>query len=460
MRFVNVQEGGTEPENGTERESGSERVDGSERDRESGTERRRFGGLGWSLHGDGRHIDKGAVVAPHERLSWPRTIGIGMQHVIAMFGATLLVPTITGFPVTTTLLFSGIGTALFLILTRGRVPSYLGSSFAFIAPLTASAGSGPAAQLGGILVAGVVLALIGLLVKALGAHVIDAVMPPVVTGAVVALIGLNLAPTAAGSFEAQPLVAFVTLVVILLVTVVGPGMLGRLGILVGVVVGWIFAALTGSLASERVDAMREAAWFGLPELRGPTFELSVILLTLPVVIVLVAENVGHVKAVAAMTGKNLDDVAGNALLADGLATTLAGAGGGSGTTTYAENIGVMAATRVYSTAAYWVAAVTAVVLAFSPKFGALVFTVPDGVLGGATLVLYGLIGLLGVRIWMDAKVDFTDPVNLTVVAAALVAGIGDLTLSVGSVELGGIAWGSIGILIAYPILRRLSDLRR
>ena len=460
MRFVNVQEGGTERENGTERESGSERVDGSERDRESGTERRRFGGLGWSLHGDGRHIDKGAVVAPHERLSWPRTIGIGMQHVIAMFGATLLVPTITGFPVTTTLLFSGIGTALFLILTRGRVPSYLGSSFAFIAPLTASAGSGPAAQLGGILVAGVVLALIGLLVKALGAHVIDAVMPPVVTGAVVALIGLNLAPTAAGSFEAQPLVALVTLVVILLVTVVGPGMLGRLGILVGVVVGWIFAALTGSLASERVDAMREAAWFGLPELRGPTFELSVILLTLPVVIVLVAENVGHVKAVAAMTGKNLDDVAGNALLADGLATTLAGAGGGSGTTTYAENIGVMAATRVYSTAAYWVAAVTAVVLAFSPKFGALVFTVPDGVLGGATLVLYGLIGLLGVRIWMDAKVDFTDPVNLTVVAAALVAGIGDLTLSVGSVELGGIAWGSIGILIAYPILRRLSDLRR
>ncbi|WP_010592629.1 solute carrier family 23 protein, partial [Rhodococcus sp. P14] len=140
--------------------------------------------------------------------------------------------------------------------------------------------------------------------------------------------------------------------------------------------------------------------------------------------------------------------------------TLAGVGGGSGTTTYAENIGVMAATRVYSTAAYWVAAATAVVLAFSPKFGALVFTVPDGVLGGATLVLYGLIGILGVRIWMEAKVDFTDPVNLTVAAAALVAGIGDLTLTVGSVELGGIAWGSIGILIAYPLLRRAADLRR
>ncbi|WP_395704682.1 uracil-xanthine permease family protein [Rhodococcus ruber] len=422
--------------------------------------RTRTAGLGWTLHGDGRRVADGEVVAPDERLSWPRTVGIGMQHVVAMFGATLLVPTITGFPVTTTLLFSGVGTALFLLITRGRVPSYLGSSFAFIAPLTASAAEGPAAQLGGIVAVGLALVLVGLVVRALGSRVVDALMPPVVTGAIVALIGLNLAPVAVGSFEAQPLVAAITLTAILLVTVLGPGLVGRLGILVGVVVGWVFAAVTGGLAEERVTALRDAAWFGLPELRAPAFELSVVLLALPVVVVLVAENVGHVKAVAAMTGRNLDDVAGDALLADGLATTLAGVGGGSGTTTYAENIGVMAATRVYSTAAYWVAAATAVVLAFSPKFGALVFTVPDGVLGGATLVLYGLIGILGVRIWMEAKVDFTDPVNLMVAAAALVAGIGDLTLAVGSVELGGIAWGSIGILIAYPLLRRAADLRR
>ncbi|WP_416063434.1 uracil-xanthine permease family protein [Rhodococcus indonesiensis] len=422
--------------------------------------RTRTAGFGWTLHGDGRRVADGEVVAPDERLSWPRTVGIGMQHVVAMFGATLLVPTITGFPVTTTLLFSGIGTALFLLITRGRVPSYLGSSFAFIAPLTASAGAGPAAQLGGIVAVGLALGLVGLVVKASGSRVVDALMPPVVTGAIVALIGLNLAPVAVGSFEAQPLVAAITLTAILLVTVLGPGLLGRLGILVGVVIGWVFAAVTGGLAEERVTALRDAAWFGLPELRAPAFELSVVLLALPVVVVLVAENVGHVKAVAAMTGRNLDDVAGDALLADGLATTLAGIGGGSGTTTYAENIGVMVATRVYSTAAYWVAAATAVVLAFSPKFGALVFTVPDGVLGGATLVLYGLIGILGVRIWMEADVDFTDPVNLTVAAAALVAGIGDLTLTVGSVELGGIAWGSIGILVAYPILRRAADLRR
>lgn len=396
------------------------------------------------------------MVAPDERLSWPRTIGIGMQHVVAMFGATLLVPTITGFPVSTTLLFSGIGTVLFLVITRGRVPSYLGSSFAFLAPLGATQASGPAAQLGAVLCVGVVLAAIGFVVKFAGRRVLDAAMPPVVTGAVVVLIGLNLAPAATTSFEAQPLIAAVTLVAILLATAVGPGLLGRLGILLGVVVGWVFAAVTGGISQLRLDALSAASWIGLPEFRGPSFELSVILVALPVVIVLVAENVGHVKAVAAMTGKNLDDVAGDALIADGLATTLAGAAGGSGTTTYAENIGVMAATRVYSTAAYWVAAFTAIVLAFSPKFGALIFTVPDGVIGGATLVLYGLIGLLGVRIWTDAKVDFADPVNLIVVAAALVAGIGDLTLSVGSVELGGIAWGSLGILVGYPIVSALA----
>lgn len=412
--------------------------------------------LGWTLHGNGKTVDAGAVVSPDERLTWPRTIGIGMQHVVAMFGATLLVPTITGFPVSTTLLFSGIGTALFLVITRGRVPSYLGSSFAFLAPLGATQANGPAAQLGAVLCVGVVLAAVGFVVKFAGQRVLDAAMPPVVTGAVVVLIGLNLAPAATTSFEAQPLIAAITLVAILLATAVGPGLIGRLGILLGVVVGWVFAAVTGGIAQPRLDALSAASWIGLPEFRGPSFELSVILVALPVVIVLVAENVGHVKAVAAMTGKNLDDVAGDALIADGLATTLAGAGGGSGTTTYAENIGVMAATRVYSTAAYWVASITATVLAFSPKFGALIFTVPDGVIGGATLVLYGLIGLLCVRIWTDAKVDFTDPVNLMVVAAALVAGIGDLTLSVGSVELGGIAWGSVGILLGYPIVSALA----
>lgn len=413
--------------------------------------------LGWTVHGDGKKIAPGAVVAPEERLSWGRTIGIGMQHVVAMFGATLLVPTLTGFPVNTTLLFSGIGTILFLLITRNRLPSYLGSSFAFIAPLTASQQYGIAAQAGSILVTGLVLVAVGFVVNAAGRRVLDAVMPPAVTGAIVALIGLNLAPNAAENFASQPLVAGITLLVILLATVAGSGMVSRLSILIGVVVGWVFAALTGNLGEDAKAAIDAAPWVGLPEFHAPEFHLSAIAVALPVLVVLIAENVGHVKAVSEMTNRDLDDLAGDALIADGLASSLAGGFGGSGTTTYAENIGVMAATRVYSTAAYWVAALTAILLAFVPKFGALIFTIPTGVLGGATLVLYGLIGMLGVCIWMDNEVNFNNPVNLTAAAVALIAGIGNLTLTVGGVSLEGIAWGSVGIIVAYPIMRRLYE---
>ena len=412
---------------------------------------------GWTVHGDGKRIAPGAVVAPEERLSWGRTIGIGMQHVVAMFGATLLVPTLTGFPVNTTLLFSGLGTILFLLITRNRLPSYLGSSFAFIAPLSASQQYGIAAQAGSILVTGLVLAVVGVAVKIAGRRVLDAVMPPAVTGAIVALIGLNLAPNAAENFASQPLVAAVTLLVILLATVAGRGMVSRLSILLGVVVGWVFAALTGNLGDDAVAAIDAAPWVGLPEFHAPSFNVSAIAVALPVLVVLIAENVGHVKAVSEMTKRDLDDLAGDALIADGLASTLAGGFGGSGTTTYAENIGVMAATRVYSTAAYWVAAFTAILLAFVPKFGALIFTIPTGVLGGACIVLYGLIGMLGVRIWMDNKVNFNNPVNLTAAAVALIAGIGNLTLTVGGVSLEGIAWGSVGIIVAYPIMKKLYD---
>lgn len=412
---------------------------------------------GWTVHGDGKHIKEGAVVAPEERLSWGRTIGIGLQHVVAMFGATLLVPALTGFPVNTTLLFSGLGTILFLFLTRNRLPSYLGSSFAFIAPLTASQAEGINAQVGGILAAGIALFLVGVIVKVVGRRIIDAVLPPVVSGAIVAFIGLNLAGAATADFEKQPIVALVTLLIIIACTVLGRGMISRLSILIGVIGGWIFAGLTGNISEDARATIAEAAWIGVPRFHHPSFSLNVVLITLPVVIVLIAENVGHVKAVSVMTGRNLDDLAGDALIADGLATTLAGGFGGSGTTTYAENIGVMAATKVYSTAAYWIASLCAIALAFVPKFGALVLTIPSGVLGGATIVLYGLIGLLGVRIWQDSKVDFANPVNLTAAAVALIAGIGNLTISVGSIDLQGIAWGSIGIIILYPIMKKLYE---
>ena len=413
--------------------------------------------FGWTLHGDGRTVRPGAVVAPDERLSWPRTIGIGMQHVVAMFGATLLVPTLTGFPVNTTLLFSGLGTIIFLLITRNKVPSYLGSSFAFIAPLTASQQYGVGAQLGGVLLTGVTLILVGLIVEWAGKRVIDAVMPPAVTGAIVALIGFNLAPTAVSNVETQPWVAGVTLLTVVVVTVATRGLLSRLSILIGVLVGWLFAAMTGGLGEDALQTIADAPWIGLPQFHQPEFHVSAVLVTLPVLVVLIAENVGHVKAVSEMTGRNLDDMQGRALIGDGIATTLAGGFGGSGTTTYAENIGVMAATKVYSTAAYWVAAVFAIVLAFIPKFGAVIFTIPAGVLGGACLVLYGLIGMLGVRIWQDNKVDFTDPANLTAAAVALIVGIGNLTLDVGAVTLEGIALGSVGIIVVYPLMRWAYD---
>ncbi|GAA3513261.1 uracil-xanthine permease family protein [Georgenia daeguensis] len=419
------------------------------------SERKGFGR--WTVHGDGRRIGPGEVVGPQERLSWPATIGIGAQHVVAMFGATFLVPLLTGFPPATTLFFSAVGTLLFLVITAGRVPSYLGSSFALIAPITAATASqGMSSALGGVVAVGVLLAIIGLVVHFAGARWIDIIMPPTVTGAIVALIGFNLAPSAWGNVQKAPVTAVVTVGAILLCTVLFRGILGRLSILLGVLVGYATALLRGEVQTQKVA---DAAWFGLPEFTAPSFDPALLGLFLPVVLVLVAENVGHVKSVAAMTGENLDDVTGRALFADGLSTALAGVGGGSGTTTYAENIGVMAATRVYSTAAYLVAAVVAFLLSMSPKFGELIATIPPGVLGGAATVLYGMIGMLGVRIWVQNRVDFSDPVNLNTAAVALILGIANYTWVVGEMRFEGIALGSAAAIVVYHVMRQISRAR-
>jgi len=413
--------------------------------------------FGWTLHGDGTRIAPGDVVPPGERLSWPRTIGIGVQHVVAMFGATFLVPLLTGFPPATTLFFSAVGTIGFLLITGNRLPSYLGSSFAFISPILAvTASQDLGVAVGGILATGLLLMVVGVLVHFAGARWIDIVMPPIVTGTIVALIGLNLAPAAYNNFKAGPTTAIVTLAAITLSSVLFRGILGRLSILVGVVVGYVVALVRGEVDFAPV---REAAWIGLPEFIAPKFDPAVLGLFLPVVLVLIAENVGHVKSVAAMTGQNLDGVTGRALLADGVATTLAGVGGGSGTTTYAENIGVMAATRVYSTAAYWVAAITALLLSLFPKFGALIATVPAGVLGGAGTMLYGMIGVLGARIWVQNRVNFSDPVNLTTAAVPLIIAIADYKWQVGDLQFAGIALGTGAALVIYHVMRWISRWR-
>lgn len=415
--------------------------------------------LPWTVHGDGGAPLPGRFVAPLERLSWGRTAGIGAQHVIAMFGATFLVPALTGFPPSTTLMFSGLGTLVFLLITRNRVPSYLGSSFAFIAPITAAMASphgGMGAALGGVVTAGLVLGLVGVVVQFAGSAWISRLMPPVVTGAIVALIGLNLAPAATANVQKSHVTALVTVAAILLSIVLFKGLLGRLSILLGVVVGYITAVLRGEVD---FTAIEKAAWFGLPEFHTPVFVPSLIVAFLPVVFVLIAENVGHVKSVAAMAQQDLDPYAGRALMADGLATVLAGFSGGSGTTTYAENIGVMAASKVYSTAAYWVAGLVAVLLSLFPKFGAAIATVPPGVLGGAGTVLYGMIGLLGVRIWVANRVSFANPINLMVAAVALIVGIGNLTWKLGSVTFEGIALGTAAALVGYHGLTAIARLR-
>lgn len=415
-----------------------------------------IGGLGWRLHGDGRHITPGEVVDPDERLTWPRTIGLGMQHVLAMFGATFLVPLLTGFPPATTLLFSGVGTLLFLIVTGNRLPSYLGSSFAFIGPvLAAGASHGMSGALGGIIMAGLLLATVGVIVHVAGVRWIEALMPPVVTGTIVALIGLSLAPVSWSNFRPQPWTAVATLAVIVVCMVAFKGLVGRLAILIGVAFGYAVAA-----AQHQVDfkSVREAAWVGLPTFTAPSFHAGVLALFVPVVLVLVAENLGHVKAVASMTGRPLDHVMGRAFIGDGLATMVAGSAGGSGTTTYAENIGVMAATRVYSTAAYWVAGSTALLLGLSPKFGALIATVPPGVLGGATVALYGLIGVLGARIWIEAKVDFKNPANLMTAAVGLVVGIAGFEWKLGDLLFTGIAIGTVATVLMYHVMHNLGRL--
>ena len=414
--------------------------------------------MGWKLHGDGKTLAPGEVVEPDERLTWPRTAGIGAQHVVAMFGSTFLVPILTGFDPSTTLFFTAFSTALFLLINKNKLPSYLGSSFGFIAPIAAvtTAHKDLAVASFGIMVTGALLLLIGVIVHYAGSRWIDMIMPPMVTGAIVSIIGFNLAPSAWKNFNSAPLTALVTLVAVMLISVLFKGLIGRLNILLGVLVGYVFAITQGEVD---FTAVKEAAWLGLPHFQLPQADMSVLAMFIPVVLVLVAENIGHVKSVSLMTGRDYDDQIGTALISDGLGTFFAGLGGGSGTTTYAENIGVMAATKVYSTAAYWCAAFFAFLLSLCPKFGAVINTIPAGVLGGVTTMLYGMIGMLGIRIWVENKVDFGKSVNMTVGAIVMIVGIADFTFAIAGISFNGIAIGSVATLVMYHGLKAIGRWR-
>jgi len=413
-------------------------------------------------------LAQGGVIGPDERLPWPQTAAMGVQHLIAMFGATVLAPILMGFDPNVAILMSGVGTLIFFLLTGGKVPSYLGSSFAFIGVVIAAtgyAGQGPNANiglaLGGIIACGLVYFLIGAVVQAVGTGWIERFMPPVVTGSVVAVIGLNLAGVpiknmAPTGFDAW--VQAITFVTVAMVAVFSKGMVQRLLILVGLILAsLIYAVLTNGLGMGKpmdLSGIANAAWIGLPNFSAPVFSANAMLLIAPVAIILVAENLGHIKAVTAMTGKDLDRYMGRAFMGDGVATMVAGSAGGTGVTTYAENIGVMAATKIYSTAIFLVAGLMAVLLGFSPKFGALIQAIPLPVMGGVSIVVFGLIAVAGAKIWVDNKVDFADNKNLLVAAITLILGTGDYTLKFGGFALGGIGTATFGAILLYALLNR------
>ncbi|MDN0124132.1 pyrimidine utilization transport protein G [Yersinia aleksiciae] len=410
----------------------------------------------------------GAIIAPDERLPIGATLIMGLQHAVAMFGATVLMPLLMGFDANLAILMSGIGTLLFFLIVGGRVPSYLGSSAAFVGlviAVTGYTGSGPnpniALALGGIIACGALYTLIGFIVMSVGTRWIERLMPPVVTGAVVMAIGLNLAPIAVNSVSGSSFNSWMAVVTILCIGVVAvftSGMVQRLLILVGLILSYvIYLVVTNGFGwGTPVDfgPISQAAWFGWPQFTTPVFDAHAMLLIAPVAVILVAENLGHIKAVAGMTGKNLDPYMGRAFVGDGLATMLSGSVGGTGVTTYAENIGVMAVTKIYSTLVFVAAALVAILLGFSPKFGALIHTIPGPVLGGASIVVFGLIAVAGARIWLQNSVDLSDNGNLIMVAVTLVLGAGNFALTLGNFTLGGIGTATFGAILLNALLQR------
>ncbi|MBF7685710.1 pyrimidine utilization transport protein G [Acinetobacter sp. B10A] len=407
-------------------------------------------------------------VAMNEYLPAGQSIVLGAQHAFAMFGATILAPLLMGFNPSLTMLMTGIGTILFFLITGGRVPSYLGSSFAFIGAVAAATGySGVGANphielaLGGIVLCGVVYAVIGLLVMKTGTQWIENLLPPVVTGAIVMIIGLNLAPVtikgvSGNAFDSW--LAFVTVLCIGSVAVFTTGLLRRLLLLVGLVLSYIIYFVLSNVMGfgKPIDfaPIQQAAWFGLPTFHSPVFTMNAALLIIPVVIILVAENLGHFKAVSAMTGQNISPYMGRAFLADGVCTSISGMIGGTGMTTYAENIGVMAATKIYSTIIFVVAGIFAIALGLSPKFGALISTIPNAILGGASIVVFGLITISGIRIWINHNVDFSQNGNMFVAAVTIIMGAGNYALHIGSLDLGGIGTATFAAIVLNLILNR------
>lgn len=370
----------------------------------------------------------------------PRYLLLGLQHTVAMFGATVLVPLLTGLNPSVALFTAGLGTLVFHLVTGRMVPVFLGSSFAFIAPILAAkeAGFSLSAIGGGIVAAGLVYGLFALLVLLIGSERVRWVFPPVVTGPVIVVIGLTLAPVAVQMASKDWLLAIVTFASAVVSAVFFRGLFQMIPVLLGVGVGYLLALLLG-----RVDLkpLQEAAWFGVPQFTLASLEWGAVLLIAPVAFVTVMEHIGDILTNGRVVGKDFFTKPGlhRTLLGDGLATSLAGLLGGPANTTYSENTGVLAVTRVYDPVVLRLAALFAILLSFSPKLAALLQTLPQGVLGGISMLLFGMIASIGIRTLAEAEIDFTKSRNLIVVSAILVLGLGGAVANLGTIQVAGAA---------------------
>lgn len=395
------------------------------------------------------------VIKVDERVPVGLAIPLGLQHFMSMFGSTVLVPILTGMSPSLAIMCSGIGTILYLLVTRNKIPSYLGSSFAFIAPISLIAATeGTSAALSGIMVAGLVYMVVAGIIKLVGTGWLDRILPPVVVAPVIVVIGIGLSATAIGmafngggdTFDAVGFgVAAFTLACAVVFSCCFGGIIRTIPILLGIICGYIVASICGMVDFQPVI---DAAWVGLPNIAHPTFSMNAIILIAPVAFVVIIEHIGHLLVVGEVVGKDYVPMLPRSLFGDGLATFVAGSLGGTPATTYAENIGVMSATKVYTTQIFWFAGGFALLIGgFCPKIEALINSIPTAVVGGVSLLLFGLIATNGLRMLVTNKVDFSDNRNMMIVSLVMVVGIGmetsGIAIPLGPYSLPGMATSAL-----------------
>lgn len=399
-------------------------------------------------------------------LPFKKRVVLGLQHTIAMFGATVLVPLLTGLNPSVALFGAGLATLLFHVLTGLGVPIFLGSSFAFIAPIIAVLqAEGPAAVGGGLLAAGAMYLVFAAGVKAVGVHRVQRIFPPVVTGPVIIVIGLSLAGVAINQAQSHWGLALVTLLAAIISSVFARGLFRMIPILIAVIAGYVTALVLGAVEPARLEALRAADWVGLPPFHAPAFSWTAVIVLAPVALVTFIEHIGDVIVNGRVVGKNFLEHPGlpRTLLADGIANMVSAVLGGPAATTYAENTGVLAITRVYEPAVLRIAAVFAMLFGLSPKLAALFQSLPAGVLGGVSILLFGMIASVGIRTLSEARIDFAHSRNLIVVSLILVMGLGGakvpVTLGGVHLELHGMALAALVGILANALLPAALDTR-